>query len=234
MRILCFILLLLFAVNVSGQPSVTRSFTEGTQLAKVGEFERALSSYRAALRDAERVRPDNDVLARLHYNLGVCEYHLNRPERAVDEFHLAVKMKGGNYSRAWYALGMAESARENWPGARLAFLESLRLDQTNGEAWYDLAFAYVQDGDFVNAEAAFRNSIMHKSIDSAWSHNNVGVFLALRGEFSSAEREFEAALKSSGGRLVQARNNLDYCRARKPKHLALLARTGPQSQAKTE
>src|SRR5262245_49719205 len=234
MRILWCVFLLLFAVSVSAQPSGTRSFNEGTKLANVGEFERALSSYRAALTDAERVRPDNDVLARLHYNLGVCEYHLNRPERAVDEFHLAVKMKGGNYSRAWYALGMAESARENWPGARLAFLESLRLDQTTGEAWYDLAFAYVQDGDFVNAEAAFRNSIMHKSIDSAWSHNNVGVFLALRGEFSSAEREFEAALKSSGGRLLEARNNLEYCRARKREHFGLLARGGLQSTTKDE
>ena len=232
MRILWCVFLLLFAVSVSAQPSVTRSFNEGTKLANVGEFERALSSYRAALSDAERVRPNTDFLARLHYNLGVCEYQLNRPERAVDEFHLAIKMKGGNYPRALYALGMAESARENWPGARLAFLDSLRLDRTNGEAWYDLAFAYVQDGDFVNAEAAFRNSIIHSSIDSAWSHNNIGVFLALRGEFSSAEKEFEAALKSSGGRLVQARNNLEYCRARQRKHLGLVARRGLESKVK--
>jgi len=234
MRILWFTFLLLCAASVSAQPSVTRSFNEGTKLANVGEFERALSSYRAALIDAERVRPDKDFLARLHYNLGVCEYQLDRTERAVDEFHLAIRMKGGNYSRALYALGMAESARQNWPAARVAFLESLRLDRTNAEAWYDLAFAYVQDGDFVNAEAAFRNSIIHKSIDSAWSHNNVGVILALRGEFSSAEREFEAALKSSGDRLVQARNNLEYCRARKQRRLALLAWTGLQSKAKSE
>jgi tetratricopeptide (TPR) repeat protein len=221
MRTLPTIFVLLFAITVSAQPSVTRSFNEGTKFANVGEFEKALSSYRAALKDAERVRPDNDFLARLHYNLGVCEYQLNHPERAIDEFHLAIGMKAGNYSRAFYALGMAESARENWPAARLAFLESLRRDKTNGEAWYDLAFAYFQEGDFVNAEAAFRNSIVNKGIDSAWSHNNVGVFLALRGDCSSAETEFEKALKLSGGRLVQARNNLEYCRARTRNHLGL-------------
>jgi len=221
MRTLSVIFLLVFAISVSAQPSVTRSFDEGARLASIREFENALSSYRAALNDAERVRPNNDFLARLHYNLGVCEYQLNHLERAIDEFHLALELKGGNYSRAFYALGMAESARENWRAARLAFLESLRLDKKNGEAWYDLAFVYFQEGDLANAEAAFRNSIVHKSIDAAWSHNNIGVLLALRGDFSSAEAEFETALKLSGGRLVEARNNLEYCRARTRNHFGL-------------
>jgi Tfp pilus assembly protein PilF len=234
MRTLAFVLGLLFAASVSAQPSLTRSFNDGTRLANLGEFERALSGYRAALDDAERVHRNYDYLARLHYNLGVCEYQLNRLERAVDEFQLAIKMKGGNYSRALYALGMAESARRNWLAARLAFLDSLSMDKTNGEAWFDLAFAYLQEGDFANAEAAFRNSIIHKSIDSAWSHNNIGVFLALRGECSSAEKEFETALKSSGGRLTQVRNNLEYCRAHRREHLRLLARTGPESKPKDE
>jgi len=224
MRTLSVIFVLLFAISVSAQLSVTRSFNEGTRLASIGEFEKALSSYRAALNDAERIRSGHDFLAKLHYNLGVCEYQLNRPERAVAEFHLAIEMRAGNYSPAFYALGMAESARENWPSARLAFLESLRLDKTNGEAWYDLAFVYFHEGDFVNAEAAFRNSIVHKSIDAAWSHNNVGVLLALRGDFSSAEAEFETALKLSGGRLVEARNNLEYCRARTRNHFGLARR----------
>jgi len=232
MRTLSFTFVLLFAVSVSAQPSVTRAFNEGTRLANIGEFERARSSYLAALNDAEHVRSDDDFLARLHYNLGVCEYQLNHPERAIDEFHLAIKMNGGNYSRAFYALGMVESARKNWPGARLAFLESLRLDGTNGEAWFDLAFAYLQEGDFSNAEAAFRNSILHKSIDAAWSHNNLGVILAFRGDCSSAQKEFEMALKSSGGKLTAVRNNLAYCRARNGEHLGLLARRGLESKGK--
>lgn len=234
MRTLSSIFVLLFAVSVSAQPAAMRWFNEGTKLANIGEFEKALSGYRAALNYAERVRSDNDFLARLHYNIGVCEYQLNHPGSVVEEFHLAIKMKRGNYSRAFYALGMAESARKNWPGARMAFLETLRLDPRNGEAWFDLAFVYFQEGDFANAEAAFRNSIIHKSTDSAWSHNNVGVFLALRGEFSSAEKEFETALKSSGGRLVEARNNLEYCRARKREHLGLVARTGLEIKGKDE
>jgi Tfp pilus assembly protein PilF len=227
MRSLSFIFVVIFAVSVSAQSrSVTVSFNEGTKLANAGEFERALSNYRAALGEVESVRSDNDFLARLHYNLGVCEYQLNHPRKAIEEFDVAIKMKGGNYSRAFYALGMAESARENWRGAQLAFLEALELDKTNGEAWFDLAFAYLEEGNFAAAEAAFRNSIIHKSIDLASSHNNVGVFLALKGEFSSAEKEFETALKSSAGKLVEARNNIEYCRARDRERSGLMERGG--------
>jgi tetratricopeptide (TPR) repeat protein len=224
MRLLSLVFVLGFVVSVPAQPqSVTSLLNQGTKFATAGEYEKALSRYGAALSGAESTRLDNDHLARLHYNLGVCEYHLRHPERAIEELNLAIKLKG-DYARAFYVLGMAESSRANWQAARLAFLESLRLDRSNGEPWFDLAFAYYAEGDFAAAEAAFRNSIIHRSIDSAWSHNNVGVFLALRGEFSSAETEFEAALKASDGNLVGARNNLEYCRARERERSRLLGK----------
>lgn len=227
MRILPVVFLSIFAVSVSAQsPSTMRSFNQATKLATSGQFEEALSIYHLALVEAQRSRSDNDFLARLHYNLGVCEYRLNHADKAVEEFNLARKMKGFDKSRTLYALGMAESARGNWHGARLAFLETLKPDEKNGEAWFDLAFAYLKEGNFPDAERAYRNSIVHKSIDSALSHNNVGVFLALRGEFSSAEKEFETALNSSGGELVEARNNLAYCRAHERERLGLIARSG--------
>jgi tetratricopeptide (TPR) repeat protein len=223
MRMLSLIFVLAFGVSVSAQPQSVKSlFNEGTKFASAGEFEKALSRYREALNRSESVRLDSDHLARLHYNLGVCEFHLNHPERAIKELKLAIKLKGGNYPRAFYALGMAESVRANWQGARLAFLESLRLNKSNGEAWFDLAFAYLGEGDFAGAEAAFRNSIIYKSIDSAWSHNNVGVLLVLRGDLAEAQNEFERALEASGGKLIEARNNLEYCRARGPKRSGLL------------
>src|SRR6185369_12861346 len=154
----------------------------------------------------------------------VCEYHLNHPERAAEEFKVAIKLKGGNYSTAFYALGMAESAQENWQGARRAFLESLRLNRSNGEVWFDLAFVDLAAGDFGGAEADFRNSIIYKSIDSAWSHNNVGVLLALRGDLSEAQKEFETALAASDGKLIEARNNLEYCRSRSLAQLTTIRR----------
>src|SRR6185369_538113 len=215
MRMLSLIFVLAFVVSIAAQPRQGMlQFKQATKLAKSGEFEKALSRYREALDRSESIRLDGDHLAQLHYNLGVCEYHLNHPERAAEEFKVAIKLKGGNYSTAFYALGMAESAQENWQGARRAFLESLRLNRSNGEVWFDLAFVYLDAGDFAGAEPAFSNTIVYKSIDSAWSHNNVGVLLALRGDLSAAQKKFETALEVSAGKLIEAQNNLEYCRSR--------------------
>src|SRR5437763_1159893 len=103
MRTLSFIFVLIFAGGVSAQSnSVRQSFAEGTKLAKSGEFERALSSYLAASKAAKNERLGSDFLARLHYNIGVCEYRLDRPEPAVKELEQAVKLKK-DYSPAFYA-----------------------------------------------------------------------------------------------------------------------------------
>src|SRR5882672_11087816 len=124
MRTLSFIFVLIFTVGVSAQSySVRQSFAEGTKLAKSGEFEKALSRYLVASEAAKGELINSEFLARLHYNIGVCEYRLDRPERAVKELEQAVKLKNNDYSPAFYAIGMAESARGNWPKARLAFLK---------------------------------------------------------------------------------------------------------------
>lgn len=223
MRILALIFVLALSIGVSAQSySVRRPFTEGTRLAKAGEFEKALASYLAASNAANKEHLDGNFLAKLHYNIGVCEYRLDRPEQAIKELERAVSLTNGAYPRAFYALGMAESARENWPVARLAFLKAVQFNKTNGEAWFDLAFAYLGEKDLANAEAAFRNAIAYKSIDTPLGHNNLGVLLALKNDLSAAEKEFEAALRSSGGKLPEAKSNLEYCRTHASTQLSII------------
>jgi len=227
MRILSFIFTLAFAIGVSAQSlSVTKPFHEGTKFANSGDFERALSRYHAAFDAARREVIDSDHLAKLHYNLGVCEFRLGHNEQAIAEFDQAIKLKKGDYAIASYALGMAESARENWGAARLAFLRAIRSNKQNGEAWFDLAFAYLGEGDLTGAEIAFQNSITYNSVDLALSHNNVGAILAVRGDLAAAEKEFEAAVRASGGKLTEAKRNLDYCRSRAAKLVAAMVTSG--------
>ena len=222
MRILAFIFVLALSIGVSAQSySVRRPYTDGTTFAKAGEFEKALTSYLAASEAANNERPDSNFLAKLHYNIGVCEYRLDRPEQAIKELEQAVTLTNGRYTRAFYALGMAESARENWPKARLAFLEAVKSNKADGEAWFDLAFAYLGEKDLANAEAAFRNAITYKSIDTPLGHNNVGVLLALKNDLSAAEKEFETALRLSAGKLPEAKSNLEYCRAQAATRLSV-------------
>ncbi|MEP6789253.1 MAG: tetratricopeptide repeat protein [Acidobacteriota bacterium] len=226
MRTLSFIFVCIFAVSISAQSSsVTRPFNDGTRSANAGKFEKALSNYLAASEATKGESIDRNYLARLHYNLGVCEFRLGQNEQAVSEFDQAIQLKG-DYPRAHYALGMAESTRQNWSKARLAFLEALRSNRANGEVWFDLAFAYLGEKDVANAETAFRNSIANKSVDSALGHNNVGVLLAIRGDLNAAEKEFEAALRSSDGKLTLAQSNLDYCRAHAAESLGVAVKSG--------
>ena len=212
MQIASFILVLIFALSTAAQtPSVKMPFDEGTRLAQSGEFERALVSYQAALAASKNSPIEPRSLARLHYNLGVCEYRLGRADKAIVELETAIDLRGGEYSAASYALGMAESEHGNWAKARSAFLDALKTNDRNGEAWFDLAFAYLGENDPKNAEASFRNAIRLKSIDTPLSHNNVGVMLAMRGEIEAAKAEFKAAVRTSGGRLKIAENNLRSC-----------------------
>ena len=221
MRMLSFIFVLALSIGVSAQSNaVKRPFIEGTRLAKSGDYEKALASYLAASDAANNEKLNSDFLAKLHYNIGVCEYRLNRPEQAVNELMQAVKLANNTYPRAFYALGMAESARENWPKARMAFLEAVKASATDGEAWFDLAFAYLGENDLAKAEIAFRNAIANKSIDTPLSHNNIGVLLALKNDLSAAEKEFETALKASGGNLPEAKSNLEFCRTQSAMQLS--------------
>lgn len=214
MRTLLFVFTLIFSGNLVAQsPLLSRSFNDGTKLANAGEFEKAGKSYRTALMIAHDEEMPADYLAKVHFNLGVCNYRLGSGAAAVAELNKAIKLSRRKYPRAYYALGMAEAEQKNWPNARRAFLEAVKLNDADGEAWFDLAIVYLAEKDFDSAQMAFRNSIYNKSIDSALGHNNIGVIMAMKSDLAEAEKEFEAALIGSGGRLVEARKNLEFCRA---------------------
>jgi Flp pilus assembly protein TadD len=134
-------------------------------------------------------------------------------KEAVVEFNKAIRMGKGRLERTYYALGMAESALENWPAARNAFQKSLSIRPTDGEAWFDLAFVYLALRDHPNAAVAFRRSIEFRSVDAATGHNNLGVIMAMNFEFDKAEAEFHNALRLSNGRLAAARRNIEFVRS---------------------
>lgn len=220
MRILSFVIVLFFAVGISAQsPAASLSFNNGMRSAASGDFEKALESYRTALMLIENDGPRSDLNAQLRFNIGVCLYRLERPAEAIPEFEEAIRLQKGNYQKAYYALGMAEFAQRNWVKASQAFEAAIKLKKNDGEAWFDLGTVYLAQSDFGKAEKAFRNSIIYNSVDSALSHNNIGVILAMKSDYSLAEKEFEKALVLSGGILTEARNNLEYCKVRKTRDL---------------
>jgi len=220
MRIFSFIIVLFFAVGISAQsPAASLSFNTGMRSAASGEFEKALESYRTALTQVENEGSRSGFIAKLHFNIGVCLYRLERPTEAVKEFEEAIRLRKGNYQKAAYALGMAESARENWVKAAQAFEAAIKLKKDDGETWFDLGMANLAQSYFGKAEKAFRNSIKYGSIDTALSHNNIGVILAMKRDYSLAEKEFEMALALTAGKLAEARKNLEYCKTKNSREL---------------
>jgi Flp pilus assembly protein TadD len=172
---------------------------------------------------AENEQLSTGIRARLHYNIGVCHFRLGRTAHAIPQFKRAILLKT-DYARAYYALGMAQAREKQWKAARASFERVVSKDPANGEAWFDLAFSSLALGDIATARSAFARSIEFGSIDSAMSHNNIGVILAVRGEFAAAEERFENAVSISGGRLFEAKHNLEFCRAKRVGRPELIAK----------
>jgi len=176
-------------------------FSLGIRLAKSGDFQTALQYFQKSIDKNLSARK----LARIHYNIGVCFYQLKEAKQAVAAFREAIKLDS-NYEKAFYALGMAQTDLKHWGEAEKAFLQSLTLvDGRNGEAWFDLALVLYESQKIDQAIESLNNAIKYRSTTIGASHNNLGVVLALKGDFSAALRELERAEKLS---FAEAENNL--------------------------
>lgn len=217
MRVL-FIILAIFTLTAAAQtPALRKTFDDGIQTARNGDFQTAATTFQMVLLRAEIEKTPDDFAARVHFNLGVCLFRTNDAKLAAFEFSEAVKLSRRNYPKAFYALGMAQAKLKNFGAAEMAFRDALKLDKTMGEAWFDLAFVYLAKTDFDLAETAFANSIKYKSIAAADAFNNLGVIFALRHDFQNAEAQFEKAIFQSNGKSTEAKKNLRFCREIKEK-----------------
>ncbi len=212
MRILFFIFLV-FSFSAAAQtPAIQKSFDEGLQNARKGEFEKASKNFQKTLLLTEIEKPSDSFLARIHFNLGVCFFRLNKPDKSIERFTEAINLSRRNYQKAFYALGMAQMKLKNFDEAENAFRDALKLKTDDGEAWFDLAFVYLNKQNFSEAEKSFENAIRYKSSSASDAHNNLGVIYALKHDFASAENQFEKALFESKGNSVEAKNNLQFCK----------------------
>lgn len=209
--LLIFILLISSSAAVQAQ-TAKQSFKKATQAARAGNYEQARSLYQKALETTDS-NASQIFLTRIHYNLGVCFFHSNQPAQAVKEYERAIELSNGNYVKAFRALGLAQRELTNWKAAKDALVKAVRVSgERDGDAWFDLAMVLIEEKDFAIAADAFRQAIKNKTVAAAASHNNLGVILALDGEFPAAEKQFQIALEKSDGKFREAKNNLDFCR----------------------
>lgn len=211
MRVILFVCVLSFSVFAQS-PTLNRTIKSGNDLANERKYEQAIETYRTAKILAETERLNGSFLAKIYFNTGVCLYHLKRTNEAVAEFNEAIKLSERQYQKAFYALGMAQKDLQNRREAETAFQAALKLEKTNGEAWFDLALVYLETKNFAAARTAFENSIEFQTANVADALNNLGVIAALMGDWDSAELKFKSALLKSSGESVEAKANLQFCK----------------------
>jgi tetratricopeptide (TPR) repeat protein len=210
-----FIVFMFFMTASAQNPLPSQFFEEGMKAAQKEQYEKALENYQKALFYTKYDETSDNFLAKIHFNIGVCQYQLERPNEAVAEFTKAVTLSKSTYQKAFYALGMAQIDLKNRAEAVSAFEQAVKLKENDGEAWFDLAVALIAGKDFDAAEKSLHKSIKHKSVASPRAHNNLGVIFALEGDLDNAEKEFKTALSESNGALIEARNNLQACQTYK-------------------
>lgn len=200
-----------FGINAQSTHAL-QLFEIGLEASAAGDHARALKNFSETLQIIDREGASEKFSAKVHYNLGVSNYHLQQREAAAAEYERAIKVAGGNYEKAHYALGLVNAELGRWDEAKTSFGNAVRLNDRNGEAWFDMAFTYLALNETENAKTAFRKAIKNKAVEKAISHNNLGVLLAVDGDLSAAAVEFEQAVSSSGGDLDVAVDNLNKCK----------------------
>ena len=156
MRLISFVFIICFAftLTVSAQTeSAQQFFKDGMQAASAQDFQTALEFYKKAA--ATNFSNTKTFSAKIHYNIGVCYYQLNRNLEAIEAFTNAINLSGRAYQKAFYALGMAETDLKHFDKAKNAFLEAVQLNGRDGEAWFDLAIILTAEKEYENAQRAF-------------------------------------------------------------------------------
>ena len=210
--ILLFLLSSVFAV--SGQSiRALQIFEKGTEASRADDHANAKRHFEETLRIIEHEGAGDRFFAKVHYNLGVSNYHLRDLGSAAVQLEKAIGLIPRGYEKAYYALGLIRTNLGEWPAAEQAFRKAIALNDRNGEAWFDLAFVYVAQGSDVDAQKAFGKAIKHGTTELAISHNNLGALLANQGRYNEAMPHFETAARLASN-LKTASANLEKCRER--------------------
>ncbi|KAJ2517506.1 hypothetical protein H4217_003920 [Coemansia sp. RSA 1939] len=144
--------------------------------------------------------------ARAMRSLGSYHYKRHEYKETIECYQDALKLNP-MFESSWYVLGCAAMALKEWDVAIPAFRRVISIDADNGEAYTNLASAYMNLGDGNNERAwnVLREAVKHmRNVWQVWD-NFMAVSLKI-GRLSSAihamERIIELRSDSSGAQAV--------------------------------
>lgn len=209
MRVLFMVLFMAFAVTVNtfAQTDLAQQyFEEGNEFAKAEKYEKAIEFYNKSLKV---VKKDKGLKTKIQYNIGVSYYQLKQFKKAEKSFDKAIKINK-DYVQAIYSLGLTQIELKQLNSAKSSFTKVIGLDEKHSEAWFDLGMVFLEQKKYLNAKIAFEKSIEYKTTRLAEAQNNLGVISALQGNIQAAVSQFRLAFFQSKGKLLLAKNNLEF------------------------
>lgn len=153
MRFSLTIILAIVAGNIWGQDVTKKNLYYGNEAFTQGDYETAREYYQ----DAVDQSPLN---FKANYNLANAHFRLNEHDKAIEKISNVINLAPTSFdkAKAYHNLGNAHMMKQDLDGAIEAYKESLKLNPSDEETRYNLAYAQAlkqeqQDQDQENSEA---------------------------------------------------------------------------------
>jgi len=146
---------------------------------------------------------------RVHNALGLIADARADHEGAIGHFDEALALNPGsaallnNRGYSHYLVGALDVAETNYRAA-------LALDSSYGRAWQNLGLVYARQGQYDKALAT-----LERAVSGYVAANDVGYIAMLRGDYATAERLFDEAMRLSPRHYVTANENAIELRRRR-------------------
>jgi Flp pilus assembly protein TadD len=197
-----------------------------------GRFEDALAQF-------QRIddRAPLDLKAKALQGQGLAWLRLGDRVKALGLLEQAIE-RDPSLWRSWSAIGRLRDAEKDFPAARYAFREAIRLNPKAGHLHNNLGFSLLASGELVYAEASLRKALEldpnlavaaanlrlalalqgrygpalagASAAERAAVMNNVGFAALLRGDREKARALFLDALAANPGFFGEAQRNLAF------------------------
>jgi Tfp pilus assembly protein PilF len=173
-------------------------FKEGRPADAVAEYERAVA--------------EDPRHAKAHNNLALALVELGRLKEAASHFQTSLDLEPR--AEIYSDLGFTKARLGKPEEARAAYDKALEMDPSCASAHFNLAVAFVQAGNFGDAEAHYRQALAGRP--NAETHNGLGFVLGRQGRTDEALAEFRKAIDADAS-FTPAYNNLAETLARQGK-----------------
>jgi tetratricopeptide (TPR) repeat protein len=161
-------------------------YSLGRSLAKKGETDKAIASFR----EAARLKPE---FTNAHFSLAGLQTHKGQYDEAIAAYRQSLSI-APNFLDARLGLGHTLILRGDLSGAVEEFSQALKIDPNRADIYFNLANLQARIGHLAEAAESLNRALRIKP-DFAVAHNSLGRILAAQGDLIRATDHFREAVR---------------------------------------